>query len=89
MEGVAAPTSEDSLEREAQGGAKRYVSRHQMSPNAWSSPTLRPSAEAEFISSASVLSPHNVTAADGRKLLVLSSSLSDAAAFCRYAASSR
>ena len=58
MEGVAAPTSEDSLEREAQGGAKRYVSRHQMSPNAWSSPTLRPSAEAEFISSASVLSPH-------------------------------
>jgi len=61
MEGVAAPTSEDSLEREAQGGAKRYVSRHQMSPNAWSSPTLRPRAEAEFISSASVLSPHNST----------------------------
>lgn len=58
MEGVAAPTSEDSLEREAQGGAKRYVSRHRMSPNAWSSPTLRPSAEAESISSAPVLSPH-------------------------------
>jgi len=31
MEGVTAPTSEDSLEREAQGGAKRYVSRHRMS----------------------------------------------------------
>ena len=59
MEGVTAPTSEDSLEREAQGGAKRYVSRHRMSPNAWSSPTLRLRAEAEFISSASVLSPHN------------------------------
>jgi hypothetical protein len=58
MEGVTAPTSEDSLEREAQGGAKRYVSRHRMSPSAWSFPTLRPSAEAEFISSASVLSPH-------------------------------
>jgi hypothetical protein len=62
MEGVAAPTSEDSLEREAQGGARRYVSRHRMSPNAWSSPTLRPSAEAECISSTSVLSPHNSNA---------------------------
>jgi hypothetical protein len=66
MEGVAAPTSVgvacakhmDSLEREVQGGARRYVSRHRMSPNAWSSPTLRPSAEAESTSSASVLSPH-------------------------------
>jgi len=58
MECVAAPTSEDSLERKAQGAARRYVSRHRMSPSAWSSPTLRPSAEAEFISSASVLSPH-------------------------------
>jgi hypothetical protein len=58
MEGVTAPTSEDSLEREAQGGAKRYVSRHRMSPSAWSSPTLCPSAEAESISSAPVLSPH-------------------------------
>ncbi len=47
MEGVAAPTSEDSLKREAQGGARRYVSRHQVSPDAWSSPTLLPSAEIE------------------------------------------
>ena len=47
MVGVAAPTSEDSLAREAQGGARRYVSRHRMSLSAWSSPTLRPSAEVE------------------------------------------
>jgi hypothetical protein len=63
---MAAPTSVgeacalhmDSLEREAQDGARRYVSRHQMSFAAWSSPTPRPSAEAEFIPSTSVLSPH-------------------------------
>ena len=83
MEGVAAPTSEDSLEREAQGGAKRYVSRHQMSPNAWSSPTLRPSAEAEFISSASVLSPHNFSAADSLKPLTKLHRLSAVAGFHR------
>ncbi len=69
MEGVAAPSSEDSLEREAQGGARRYVSRHRMSLVAWSSPTLRPSAEAEFISSASVLSPHNGVAPERRNMI--------------------
>ncbi|MBE9181402.1 hypothetical protein IQ268_22835 [Oculatella sp. LEGE 06141] len=40
-----------------------------MSPNAWSSPTLRPSAEAEFISSASVLSPHNAHAPDRQEVI--------------------
>jgi len=72
MEGVAAPSSVgaacalhmDSLSREAQGGASRYVSRHQVSRDAWSSPTLLPSSEAEFIPSASVLSPHNGVATD-------------------------
>jgi hypothetical protein len=58
MEGIAAPSSEDSLSREAQGGARRYVSRHQVSRDAWSSPTLPPSPEAELTPSASVLSPH-------------------------------
>ncbi|NJO76962.1 MAG: hypothetical protein HC833_26510 [Leptolyngbyaceae cyanobacterium RM1_406_9] len=44
---------------EAQGGARRYVSRHLLSPVAWSSPTRSPSLEVEFIASTSVLSPHN------------------------------
>lgn len=62
MESVAALTSEDSLEREAQGGAIRYVSRHLLSPVAWSSPTRSPSPEVESIASALVLSPHNCAA---------------------------
>ena len=65
MEGVAAPTSEDSLEREAQGGAKRYVSGHRMSLNAWSSPTLLPSAKAEFIPLLQSCLPINSNATDG------------------------
>ena len=67
MESVAALTSVgaacaehmDSLASEAQGGARRYVSRHRVSPVAWSSPTRSPSLEVESIVSASVLSPHN------------------------------
>ncbi|WAL58577.1 hypothetical protein [Thermocoleostomius sinensis] len=83
MAGVVAPSSEDSLSREAQGGASRYVSRHQVSRDAWSSPTLSPSPEAELTPSASVLSPHNSNAADGRELLVLSSSVPAAADLSR------
>lgn len=74
MEGVAAPTSVgvacakhmDSLVREAQGGARRYVSRHRMSPNAWSSPTLRPSSEVECTPHSQSRPPINPDAADGR-----------------------
>jgi hypothetical protein len=57
MEGVAAPTSEGSLVREAQGGARQYVSRHRMSPNAWSSPTLLPSPEVSVLPNLSPVSP--------------------------------
>jgi len=57
MEGVAAPSSEDSLEREAQGGARQYVSRHQVSPDAWSSPTLLPSSEIECTPNLSSVPP--------------------------------
>jgi hypothetical protein len=64
MEGVAAPTSEDSLAREAQGGARRYVSRHQMSPNAWSSPTLPPSPEVSVLLTSQFRPPINSNAAD-------------------------
>lgn len=86
MEGVAAPTSEGSLEREAQGGARQYVSRHQMSLVGWSSPTLLPSSEAESIPLASVLSPHNCVGADGTEVIGRCSSLSATAQFHRYAA---
>ncbi len=78
MEGVTtAPTFEDSLKREAQGRARQYVSKHRMSPSAWSSTTLRPSAEAEFISSASCFSPvpHKFKFSRRLKVLALSSRL--------------
>ncbi len=57
MEGVTAPTSEDSLVREAQGGARQYVSRHRMSLSAWSSPTLLPSSEVSVLLNLSPVPP--------------------------------
>jgi hypothetical protein len=57
-----------------------------MSPDAWSSPTLLPSLEAEFIPFASVPSPHKVDEADGSEILVVMQKLLAAAEHARYLA---